>query len=223
MTGEALPPGGGGELARTGLRASHADRDRVVELLRVAAGDGRLTADELDERLEKALTARTYGELAVLTTDLPAGPGHAVAAQQEPKDLVRVDCRSGTTKREGSWVVPQRMEVRVRSGTVTLDFTKAVIGLPVLQLDADVHSGSLVIVTRPGVEVDADDVAVRSGVIKAGSPWRPDVPVTLQIQVTGTVGSGVIKAVPPRQPRRTFWQWLRRQPRPPRPFASALR
>ena len=54
----------GGEIARSELRASHDDRDRVVELLRVSAGDGRLTAEELDERLEQAMTARTYGELA---------------------------------------------------------------------------------------------------------------------------------------------------------------
>ena len=57
------------------LRASHEDRDRVVEVLRTAAGDGRLTAEELDQRLDAALTARTYAELAVLTTDLPAVPG----------------------------------------------------------------------------------------------------------------------------------------------------
>jgi Domain of unknown function (DUF1707) len=65
------------------LRASDDDRDRVVEILRVAAGDGRLTAAELDERVEAALTARTGGELAVLTADLPAAGGQAarIAAQ----------------------------------------------------------------------------------------------------------------------------------------------
>jgi hypothetical protein len=48
MTDEAPPPRRGDELAsQAGLRASHGDRDRVVELLRVAAGDGRLTAEEL--------------------------------------------------------------------------------------------------------------------------------------------------------------------------------
>ena len=46
------------------LRASHADRDQVAEVLRVAAGDGRLSPEELDERLELALSARTYDELA---------------------------------------------------------------------------------------------------------------------------------------------------------------
>lgn len=61
-------------VARSELRASHDDRDRVVELLRVAAGDGRLTAEELDERLELAMTARTYGELARLVSDLPDSP-----------------------------------------------------------------------------------------------------------------------------------------------------
>ena len=81
MTGEVSPLGHGEHVPRPDeLRASHGDRDRVVELLRVAAGDGRLTAEELDERLEIALTARTYGELAALTTDLPAAPGHAEAA-----------------------------------------------------------------------------------------------------------------------------------------------
>ena len=62
----------GNEVARSELRASHEDRDRVVEMLRVSAGDGRLTAEELDERLELAMTARTYGELARLVADLPA-------------------------------------------------------------------------------------------------------------------------------------------------------
>jgi Domain of unknown function (DUF1707) len=72
MTGEALPPGPGDDVVPPSeLRASHEDRDWVAEALRVAAGDGRLTADELDQRLEKALTARTMGELAALSRDLP--------------------------------------------------------------------------------------------------------------------------------------------------------
>ena len=50
MTGEVSPLGHDDEVASPdGLRASHEDRDRVAELLRVAAGDGRLTAEELDE------------------------------------------------------------------------------------------------------------------------------------------------------------------------------
>jgi len=48
------------------MRVSHEDRDRVVAALRVAGGDGRHSAEELDTRLERALSARTLGELAVL-------------------------------------------------------------------------------------------------------------------------------------------------------------
>ena len=124
------------------------DRDRVVEMLRVAAGDGRLTAEELDERLEAALTARTYSELAVLTTDLPAAPLPAGLVQaadlaQGAKQLAKIDCGSGAARRDGQWLVPQRMEVNVASGSVKLDLTEAVISSPTLQLDIDVHSGSL--------------------------------------------------------------------------------
>src|SRR6266702_4666433 len=108
MTGEVSPLGRGDEVTSPGeLRASHEDRDRVVELLRVAAGDGRLTAGELDARLEKALTARTYGELAALTKDLPAAPGLVAGAPApEPKNVVRIDRHSGSAKRDGRWLVP---------------------------------------------------------------------------------------------------------------------
>jgi hypothetical protein len=52
------------------VRASDADRDRVVDVLRAAVGDGRLTADEFGERMEATLSARTLGVLALLTADL---------------------------------------------------------------------------------------------------------------------------------------------------------
>jgi hypothetical protein len=213
MTGEVSPLGHGDQTGPSGdLRASHEDRDQVVEVLRVAAGDGRLTAEELDERLEAALTARTYAELAVLTRDLPAGPGLGQAVTPAgPKDLVRIDLRSGHTKREGRWVVPRQMQVRVTSGHARLDFTQAVISGRSLHIDAEVRSGSLTLLTKPGVVVDTDDVAVRSGHVKVRAPWGPDVPVILQVTVSGKVGSGHIIA---RPPRRNLWQWLLGRPRP---------
>lgn len=95
---EEIPPAGGpsatgAPLAPPPLRASHADRDRVVDVLTVAAGDGLLSADELDERLEAALSARTLDELAPLTADLPAAAGAPGVAVGDVKDLVRVDHR----------------------------------------------------------------------------------------------------------------------------------
>jgi hypothetical protein len=209
MAGEVTPFGGGAGSGE--LRASHEDRDRVVEVLRAAAGDGRLTAEELDERLEAALTARTYADLAVLTRDLPAWPGLAPSGPVVPKHLVRIDLRSGHTKREGRWVVPRQMEVRVTSGHARLDFTQAVFPEGSLRIDAEIRSGSLTLLTKPGVVVDTDDVAVRSGHVRVRTPWGPDVPVILHVTVSGKVGSGHISAHPPR---RNFWQWLLRRPRP---------
>jgi Domain of unknown function (DUF1707) len=211
MTGEVSPPSPPAELkSQAELRASHTDRDRVVELLRVAAGDGRLTAAELDERLEAALTARTYSELAVLTADLPAtGAGPSSVALPAPKDLVRIDCGSGSAKRDGQWVVPQRMQVSVTSGSVKLDLTRAVITSSTLRLDADVRSGSLTLVTRPGILVDTDDVAVRSGSVRVKTHRAPAAPVLLRVEVSGKVMSGSFTA---RPPRRTLLQWLLRRP-----------
>lgn len=62
-----------GMAGRGRLRASHADRNHVIGMLKAAYVQGRLTKDEFDERMSSTLTARTFGDLAGLTTDLPAG------------------------------------------------------------------------------------------------------------------------------------------------------
>jgi hypothetical protein len=194
MTGdEAIAPGE--------LRASYEDRDRVADLLRIAAGEGRLTAEELDQRLEKALTARTLGELAALSRDLPVGPGPGLTILPAAgKDVLRIEREGGNAKRDGHWMVPPRIEVRVGWGHVTLDFTEAVIVAPLLQIDAEVRSGTLTLVTRPGIDVDADDVTVTSsGSVKVRPPRRSDVPVDLRITVTGAVNSGHFRARPRRR------------------------
>ncbi|PZS09845.1 MAG: hypothetical protein DLM64_09900 [Solirubrobacterales bacterium] len=56
---------------RSTLRASDADRELVAERLRRATAEGRLLAEELEQRLGDALSARTYGELDALVADLP--------------------------------------------------------------------------------------------------------------------------------------------------------
>jgi hypothetical protein len=185
MTGEVSPDTGAGPGARPELRASHEDRDRAVEILRVAAGDGRLTAAELDERIEAALTARTSGELAALTADLPAGPGQAGSVAAQAKDVVRLDYQGGNATRRGQWVVPARMEIRAVGGTVKLDFTNAVITRPTLQIQAYVRGGGLVLVTKPGIEVDADGITVHGGTVKIRprNGWKE--PVHLTVEVSG--------------------------------------
>jgi hypothetical protein len=205
MTGDPLPasdhPGGGGAPEQ---RASHADRDKTVDILRVAAGDGRLTPAELDERLEAALSARTGSELAALTADL-------LASQPQVKDLIRINQRLGDVNRTGRWVVPRRMEIRARGADVKLDFTRAVITHDTLHIDLDLGPGDLTIVIKPGIVVDADDVAVTLGDVKVGADAHPDVPVVLRVELAGRIRAGDIVA---RLPRRTFLQWLRREPRP---------
>ncbi|HEU5417416.1 MAG TPA: DUF1707 domain-containing protein [Streptosporangiaceae bacterium] len=80
----SYPPGPGvpasGSAQQPGLRASDADRDRILSQLSEHFQAGRLTTAEFDERSSKALGARTMGDLAELTTDLPAAPGSSVPA-----------------------------------------------------------------------------------------------------------------------------------------------
>jgi hypothetical protein len=66
------------------MRAADADRDRVAGFLATAYSEGRLTKDEYDERLDSALTARTYADLDRLVADLPAGPAAMLPAPASP-------------------------------------------------------------------------------------------------------------------------------------------
>jgi len=65
-------PESGAQAAAAGLRASRADRERVIDLLKAAFTQGRLDRNEFDARIGQALASRTYGELAAITADTPA-------------------------------------------------------------------------------------------------------------------------------------------------------
>jgi hypothetical protein len=185
-TGE---PSGPGSLPQ--MRASDADRDRVMDVLRVAAGEGRLTPDELDERLEAALSARTLGELAALTADLvPAPPGVAMV---QAEDVIRIDQRGGSVRRTGRWMVPKRLELRSSWCDVWLDFTDAVITHDTLRIDLNMRGGSLVLLAGPGLVAEADSLTLRYADFKIHPGSEPGAPVVLRVQLTGRMRYGWIE------------------------------
>ncbi len=178
------------------LRASDADRDRVLALLAEAASDGRLTADEHAERVQRACTARTLGELADLTGDL------AVASAQ-PVRLEGGRVISGIfgpARRDGRWVVPETLTVTAMFGEVEADFTQAILQARHVQLLATVIGGRLRLVVPDGVSVVVTAPVVL-GRRRGGTPppAGADTPV---IEVKGLVlGGEIIVRTPPR-PRR---------------------
>ncbi|MFC8194382.1 DUF1707 domain-containing protein [Streptomyces sp. NPDC057298] len=210
MSGEMSPTGKrSGPGSAPELRASHADRDRVVDVLRIAAGDGLLDADELDERLEVALSARTLSELAPLTADLPPVSAAAGAAGAEVKDVVRIEqIHSGAIERVGRWVVPRRLELAVTFCEVTLDFTDAVITHDTLRIDVGMTGKTLTLITRPGVVIDTDGLQLTHCRVKhRQGPMHPETPVALRVELVGRKLHGRVVV---RPPRRTFGQWLMR-------------
>jgi hypothetical protein len=180
------------------VRASDADRDRVLDVLRAAAADGRLTADELDERVGAALTSRTLGELAGLTADLAAPP-----VPPQAKDVVKIDQRGGSVQLAGRWAVPRRLELRPSWCDVTLDFTEAVITHDTLVIDMSMRGGSLTVMARAGILVDIDDLKVRYTDVEIGPIDDPDASAVLTVHLTGRMRYGRIEARwPGRAPGR---------------------
>ena len=164
-----------------------------MEVLRVAAVDGRLTPDELEERLEAALSSRTLGELAALTADLVAAPSMLDVAMAQAEDMIRIDQRGGSVRRTGRWVVPQRLELRSSWCDVWLDFTDAVITHDTLRLDLNMRGGSLVLVAGPGLVVNAEALTLRYADIRIRPAADPDAPVVLRVQLAGRIRYGWIE------------------------------
>ena len=178
------------------LRASDADRDRVVTLLAEAVSDGRLTMQEHSERVQRAFSARTLGDLAELTTDL-AEP----SAQPVRLDGGRVISGIfGPVRRDGRWVVPETLSVTAAFGEVEVDFTQAILQARHVQLYATVIGGRLRLVVPDGVAV-AVTARAALGRRRGGTPppASADTPV---IEVKGVVlGGEIIVRTPPRARR----------------------
>ncbi len=184
------------------MRASDADRDRVLDVLREAAAEGRLTPDEVDERMEAALAARTLGELAALTADLPAGlpePDWRPAASGPPEPApdvyrFRIDQRGGSVQRTGRWVLPERLELRPSWCDVTLDLTEAVITRPLLRIDLNMRGGSLLLLTGRGMVVTANALVTRYTDLEIGPDPEPGEPARLVVELAGKMRYGWIGA-----------------------------
>ena len=182
------------------LRASDADRDRVIELLRAAVADGRLDPAEFGERLDAALAARTIDALAPLTADLIAVPGSDGALTLPPAgtpaepaaEVLTIDERHGSVRRDGRWTLPHRLVLRTAWCDVLLDLTRAVRSGPELVIELRVRGGTVELVLAPGMVVDANDLAVRHSKVAISRDAGDDPPETLRVRLVGQMRHGQI-------------------------------
>ena len=174
----------------------------MIALLAEAAGDGRLTLGEHSERAERACSARTLGELAVLTSDL-------AAASAQP---IRLDTRRpvagifGRERRDGRWVVPDRLAVTAIFGEVVLDLREALLQSRRVTVLATVMGGTVVLIVPDGIAVEVTGTAVlsrKSGQASQKSADPPASPGTPVIEVRALALGGRVKVV---RPRRSRWR-----------------
>lgn len=175
---------------RGNLRASDSDRERVADILRQAAGDGRLTMEELDERLDAVYTAKTYAELEPITKDLPqtrsAGvPVHAPAPAGDVKRIGGVPTSHsavailGGATRKGEWVVPQNFNAVAILGGVEIDFREARFAERVVTVHAVAILGGIEITVPEDVTVHVSGVGILGGFDHGptgeGPPGGPEI------------------------------------------------
>jgi hypothetical protein len=172
------------------LRASDADRERVVALLGEALADGRLSSEEHAERMSVAYDARTLGELTGLTADLIPAEAQPILVDDRPLQVT-----FGSIHREGRWVVPARVPLLALFGTVELDLREAILQRRHIVIDAQVLGGRVRMLVPEGVRVD---VTGRTFLTSQDVRVRPDGDGPV-IEVRGTFVLGSVKARTPKR------------------------
>jgi DUF1707 SHOCT-like domain len=153
------------------LRISDDDRHKVAEVLREAAGEGRIDLDELDERLEATYAARTYADLVPITHDLPvarasdlparpaATPSPVVSGPAEEKHLAIL----GGLERKGVWTVPAHLTVNCFMGGADLDLRRAQFAAREVVLTINAVMGGADIKVNPHTHVIMEGTAILGG------------------------------------------------------------
>ncbi|WP_328328173.1 DUF1707 domain-containing protein [Kribbella sp. NBC_00382] len=192
-------------------RVSDLEREEVADVLREAAGEGRLSYTELEDRLETLYSAKTYGELVEIASDLPNGPtlaagAAAVAPVGQPSAGMTVHAPVinvflSDQKRIGNWLAPQRQEVNAVLGDVTLDYTEAQVPYNEIYIDVKSILADVKIRVPRNAIVHLDSNPILGSVSEQDSPLGsvdepPSAPKIFHIRGTAILGEIKIKRGP---------------------------
>jgi Domain of unknown function (DUF1707)/Cell wall-active antibiotics response 4TMS YvqF len=171
----------------------------VVSLLSEAAADGRITMAEHAERSERALSARTLGELASLTTDLTVASGQPVRLYPR-RSVTAVFARE---RRQGRWVVPDAFPVTAFFGNVVLDLREATLQSRRIIIYATAIGGQIRLIVPAGVAVEMAGRSVLGVRSVRGGTVTPALakPGTAVVEVRTLMLGGTVKAVTMRRSR----------------------
>jgi hypothetical protein len=184
---------------RPELLVSDADRESAVARLRVAGGEGRLTLEELADRVERADAARTHGDLEALTADLPQTMGPSTAPEPRPRGwIVAV---MGGAARKGRWRPPRRTNVLTLMGGAELDLREAELAEDVV-ITAVAVMGGIGITVPEGVSVELSGFALMgaNGGPNDKLPPLPGAPA-IRVRAYSLMGGVGIERKKPRRPR----------------------
>jgi hypothetical protein len=199
------------------VRASDAEREAVVERLRVATVEGRLTLSELTERTEAAYTATTRGDLVSITADLPAVSGSPTAPMRPsaPAEREWVVAVIGDSKRQGRWRVDRPLAAVAVMGDVVLDLRGAEVPQGDVDITATAVMGDVKIYVPDGVDVQLSGIAVM-GDKKLEVREAPAGQTAPKVVVKATAIMGDVEVIGDSyagSARRTLRAWLTRDDR----------
>jgi Domain of unknown function (DUF1707)/Cell wall-active antibiotics response 4TMS YvqF len=197
------------------VRASDAEREAVVERLREATAEGRLTLGELTERTGAAYTATTRGELVPITADLPASPAAAAVRPVERTDREWVVAVMGDSRRQGRWRVERPLSAVAFMGDVILDLRGAEVPRGDVDITAIAVMGDVKVFVPDGVDVELSGIAVMGDkriMVREAPAGQPSP----RVVVRATVVMGDVKVVGDSyadQGRGRLRAWLSRDDR----------
>jgi Domain of unknown function (DUF1707) len=198
------------------LRISDDDRNAVAEVLRRAAGEGRIDLGELDERLEAAYHAKTYGELVPITADLPVAPLPQPVPHPAPatRPTLPTTTPAGSrhtasiavmseSRRVGRWTVEGSYSAFALMGSVVLDLREAAFATAEVVINATAVMGEVRIVVDAGTTVVVEGIGVMGEYSESRAKVRYDpAPGAPVVRVRGLALMGSVHVQRKQRPDR---------------------
>ncbi|MFF1356282.1 DUF1707 domain-containing protein [Streptomyces sp. NPDC058297] len=164
-------------------RISEDDRNTAVRRVQEAYAEGHLSHDEMDDRLQRVLTAKTHGDLEPALASLP---------EEDAGTTSTIGALGGRIKRRGAWRVPRALKVESAFGSVRLDLSRAVFEHPAVDIELQVGTGRAKITVPRDAVVDVDGLHTGWKDLRYKAPRSSGLGGP-RIRISGTMGYGRLK------------------------------
>lgn len=191
----------GESFPQVGRRARDSDRDAAIEALSTAAGNGEISLEELEERIEAASHALTIDDLRGLIADITQPAGGALQAAQGPQAprSLRLAITRGHVDRLGPWQIPEHIDLELQQAASALDLRSSPLPAAGVDIRIMAQRSSIRLLLLPETRIDFDNLGRHRSKALDRRPGDSRLQPFPQVRISGDLIQSTFKTLRPKR------------------------